>query len=141
MAGITVSFIADPKLAARVKEIARSDGVTQSQAAARAAALGAMLPMVARRTLRFVLEEGGEEAQKHLASAMAKAIAQVGNSVIERQLLARSREPGLVQDDGSEEEDAIRAVNAVRDYRKALADVPEEPSSDEEPAAPSGFGD
>ncbi len=63
MAGTTVSFIADPKLAARVKEIARSDGVTQSQAAARAAALGALLSPAARRTLRFVLDQGGEDAR------------------------------------------------------------------------------
>ena len=140
MAGTTVSFIADPKLAARVKEIARSDGVTQSQAAARASALGALLSPAARRTLRFVLEEGGEEAQKQLAVAIAKAIAQVGNSVIERQLLARSRETGLVQDD-SDEDDAKRAVDAVKDYRKALADVSPEPSSDEEPAPSDGFED
>lgn len=141
MAGTTVSFIADPKLAARVEDIARSDGVTRSQAAARASALGALLPPAARRTLRFVLAEGGDEAQKQLTIALAKAIAQVGNSVVERQLLARSREAGLIQDDGSEEEGALRAVDAVRDYRRALTDAPHEPSSDEEPAPSGGFGD
>ena len=141
MAGTTVSFIADPKLAARVKEIARSDGVTQSQAAARASALGALLSPAARRTLRFILQEGGEDAQKQLATAIAKAIAQIGNSVIERQLLARSRKTGSLQDDDSEEDDARKAVDAIKDYRKALADVSPEPSSDEDPAPSSGFAD
>ena len=127
LAGRTVSFVADPKLAARVKEIARSDGVTQSQAAARASALGALLSPAARRTLRFVLEEGGEDAQGQLEVAIAKAIAQVGNSVLERQLLARSR-AGSAADGGSEQDDASRAVLAVADHRKAFDVAAPEPS-------------
>jgi hypothetical protein len=50
VAGVTVSFVADPPLAARVKAIARADGVTPSQAAARAAAVGTLIPPSARRT-------------------------------------------------------------------------------------------
>ena len=123
MAGTTVSFVADPKLAARVKEIARSDGVTQSQAAARASALGALLPPAARRTLLFVLNEGGEEGQRQLGVALAKAVAQVGNAVLERQLLARSQAEGL----GSEEEDAQASVEAVATHRRELADAPDHP--------------
>ena len=136
MAGTTVSFIADPKLAARVKEIARSDGVTQSQAAARAAALGALLSPAARRTLRFVLDQGGEDAQRQLAGAVAKAIAQVSNAVIERQLLARSGAAG-----GNEEGDAREAVDAVAAYRRTHTETPPAPGSNERPVPSSGFGD
>ncbi len=141
MAGTTVSFIADPKLAARIKEIARSDGVTQSQAAARASALGAMLSPAARRTLRFVVEEGGEEAQRQLEVALAKAIAQVGNSVLERRLLARDRGAGAAGDGGGEEDDTRRAVAAVAEYRRAIAAIPSEPVSDVETASPGGGAD
>jgi len=98
MAGTTVSFVADPKLAARVKEIARSDGITQSQAAARASALGTLLPPAARRTFRVVLDEGSEETLDQLAVAIATAIAQIGNMVIERQLLAHAQAVGLDSD-------------------------------------------
>jgi len=137
MAGTTISLKADPRLAARVRAIARVDGITQSQAAERAAALGALLSPSARRALRFVLKEGGEEAQKQLAVAVAKAIAQVGNSVLERQLLARNREVGLLPDDHSEQDDASRATGGVKDYRKALADALPESSSDDEPEPPA----
>ena len=116
MAGTTVSFIADSKLAARVKEIARSDGITQSQAAARASALGTLLPPAARRTLRFIMDEGGEEAQQQLAILIARAIGQVGNAVIERQLLSRAQALGL--DPETEEELADRAAEAVADHRR-----------------------
>jgi hypothetical protein len=122
MAGTAVSFIADPTLATRLKEIARSDGVTQSQAAARVAALGALLPPAARRTLRFVLAEGGEEAREQLAAAVAKAIAQVGNVVIERQLLARAPALAAGSDRESEEELADRASRAVGDIRRLRGD-------------------
>src|SRR5260221_3184961 len=104
MAGTTVSFVADPKLAARIKEIAQSDGITQSQAAARALAFGALLPTAARRALRSVLEEGGEEAQKELAVVIAKAIGQVSNRVLERQLLERAKRLGLDSEAETEEE-------------------------------------
>jgi hypothetical protein len=132
MPGTTVSFIADAKLAARVKEIAKSDGVTQSQAAARASALGALLSPAARRTLRFVLD---------LGVALAKAIAQVGNSVLERQLLARSQAAGSSLDAQSEEADARRAVDAVAAYRNELADVSPESTLDKKPVSSSGGGD
>jgi hypothetical protein len=98
MAGVTVSFVADPKLAARIKEIARSDGVTPRQAVARASALGTLLAPAARRTLRFVLDEGGEDAQRQLAVLMTKTLALVGNTVVERQLLAHAQEQGLGSD-------------------------------------------
>ena len=122
MAGVTVSFVADPKLAARVKEIARSDGVTPSQAAARASALGALLPPAARRMLRFILEEGGDEAQQQLAAVMAKAIAQVGNMVVERQLLARAQALGLDPSWETEEELADEAARAVAEHRRQRGD-------------------
>ena len=138
MAGTTISFVADPNLAARIKDIAKSDGVTQSQAAARASALGTLLSPAARRTLRFVLGEGGEDGQRRLAVALAKAIAQVGHSVLEQQLLARSQAAGLPLHGDSEEEDARRAVDAVAQYRKAVADAPSEPVSDERLARSSG---
>ena len=140
MAGSTLSFVADPTLVARIKEIAKSDGVSQSQAAARASAFGAMLSPAARKTLRFALEEGGAEATEQLTVAIAKAIAQVGNMVLERQLLSRGRQAGP-DVDGSEEEDAKEAVDAVKSYRKARADVTSEPSPDGGPAPFGGFGD
>jgi hypothetical protein len=119
MAGVTVSFVADPDLAERVKQIARSDGVTASQAAARASALGTLLPASARRTLRFILAEGGEDAQQQLRVLMARAIAQVGNMVIERQLLARAQTLDLGDED--EADIAAQAVRAVADYRHQQA--------------------
>ena len=120
MAGTTVSFIADAALTARIREIARFDGVTQSQAAARASALGALLPPAARRTLRFVMDEGGDDARRQLAAVLAKAIAQVGNQVLERQLLARADAAGLASTE-TEEELAQLAVEAVADHRRQRA--------------------
>jgi hypothetical protein len=121
MAGSTLSFVADPRLVARVKEIARSDGVTQSQAAARASALGALLPPGARKTFRYVLEEGGEEAQKQLAAAIAKAVARVGNAMLERQLLAHAEAAGLPSGDEGEDDIARLSVEAVAENRRARA--------------------
>lgn len=118
VAGVTLSFVAGPALAARVKDIARSDGITPSQAAARASALGALLPAAARRTLRFVLTEGGDDAQRQLAALMTKAIAQVGNMVLERQLLAEVEKLGVSSCAESDQDLADQAVRAVEDYRR-----------------------
>jgi hypothetical protein len=118
MAGVTVSFVADPVLAARVKEIARADGVTPSQVAARATALGTLLPASARRTLRFLLTEGDADAKDQLAVLVAKAIAQVGNAVLERQLLARAQAPEPGTDKETEEDLAEQAVRAVAEYHR-----------------------
>ncbi len=120
MAGTTVSFIADAALTARIREIARSDGVTQSQAAARASALGALLPPAARRTFRFVIDEGGDDARRQLSAVLAKAIAQVGNQLLERQLLARASVAGLASTE-TEEELARLAVEAVADHHRQRA--------------------
>ena len=120
MAGTTVSFIADAALTARIREIARSDGVTQSQAAARASALGALLPPAARRTLRFVMDEGGDDARQQLAAVLAKAIAQVGNQVLEQQLLARADAAGVAATETEEELDQL-AVEAVGDHHRQRA--------------------
>jgi hypothetical protein len=117
MAGVTVSFVADPALAARVKDIARADGITPSQAAARASALGTLVPAAARRTLRFILAEGGEAAQRDLATLITRAIAQVGNQVLERRLLAEARPDAAVSEDAI----AAEAVQAVADYRRSAA--------------------
>jgi hypothetical protein len=114
MAGITVSFVADPALAARVKETARIDGVTQSQAAARAVASGILLSPAARRNLRFALEEGGAEAAGDLAVALSRAVAQAANAVIKRKLLEQAR---TAQVEPSSEEDILgEATLAVRRY-------------------------
>jgi hypothetical protein len=133
MAGVTVSFVADPILADRIREIARSDGVTPSQAAARASALGALLPASARRTLRFILTEGGSEEQRQLAVLMAKAIGQVGSVVLERQLLesAQAKGPGGEEETG--EDIDRKAVQAVKDYHREQREAngihgPEQPS-------------
>jgi hypothetical protein len=126
VAGVTVSFVADPVLAARVRQIAQSDGITASQAAARASALGALLPASARRTLRFVLAEGGEDAQRQLAVLMTKAIAQVGNLVVERRLLASAQERGLVSEGETEEDLAEQSVRAVADYGRERKEAHEQ---------------
>jgi hypothetical protein len=133
MAGVTVSFVADPVLADRVREIARSDGVTPSQAAARASALGVLLPASARRTLRFILTEGGSEDQRQLAVLMAKAIGQVGSMVLERQLLESARDGGLSGEEETEAEIDREAVQAVKDYHREQREAngihgPEQPS-------------
>lgn len=120
MPGVTLSFVADPALAARVRDIARSDGVTQSQAAARASAVGALLPASARRSLRFLLQDGGDQAQRDLAALLTRAIAQAANAAIERQLLAAA--PTAAPE--SEEALAEQAVRAVADYRRDQAGRP-----------------
>lgn len=121
MAGETLSFVASPRLTARIRDIARSDGVTPSKAAARAAALGAMLPAAARRTLRFVLTEGDEDARKQLTDLVTKAVAQVGNATIERQLLAQAQKLGPHAGVETEDELAEQSVRAVADYRREQA--------------------
>jgi len=118
MAGVTLSFVANPALVGRVKDIAGSDGITPSQAAARASALGALLAASARRTLRFVLTEGGDDAQRQLAELLTKAIAQVGNRVLERQRLARAAALGVDAGAATDEALADQAVRAVEDYRR-----------------------
>ena len=120
MAGTTVSFMADPALAACIGEIARVDGVTRNQAAARASALGVLLSPAARRALRLVLDEGGNDARQLLAVALAKAVAQVGNRVLERQLLAHADVDGLASAE-TEEEVVRSAVKAVADHRRKRA--------------------
>jgi len=119
VAGVTVSFVAEPGLAARVREVARVDGVTQSQAAARAVAVGVLLPPAARRSLRLVMEEGGVEDQNELAAELSRAVNIVAHGVLDRQLkeLARARggEPP------SEEEILEEATNAVRRYAERKA--------------------
>ena len=135
MAGTTVSFIADPALAARIREIARSDGVTQSQAAARASALGTLLPPAARRTLRFVMDEGGDDARRHLSAVLAKAGAQVGNQVLERQLLARADAAGLASVETEEELDQLAAEAVGDHHRQRAGDALE--TGDRQEATPS----
>jgi hypothetical protein len=117
MAGRTVSFIADPSLEERVAEIARADGVTRSQAAARASAFGTLLPTAARRAGRFVLEEGDDEAQRQLTAGIAKAIARASNVLLERRLLAQAEVRGRTSNETEEQLEA-RAVGAVAAYRK-----------------------
>ncbi len=112
MAGVTVSFVAEPELAARVKEAARIDGVSQNQAAARAAASGVLLSAAARRNLRFALEQGGVEAQRELAAALSRAVTQVANLVLKRQLLEQARASG--REPATEAEILDEASDAVR---------------------------
>jgi hypothetical protein len=125
MAGVTLSFVADAALVARVKDIARSDGITASQAAARTSALGALLPTAARGTLRFLLTEGGVEAERQLATLVTKAIGRVGNTVLERQLLARAQALGVDPGAQSDEDLADQAVQVVEAYRREQQDLAE----------------
>ncbi len=118
MAGVTVSFIAEPDLVARVKEAARTDGVSLSQAAARAAASGVLLSPAARRSLRFALEEGGLEAQRDLGIALSRAVTLVANAVVKRKLLERSRATGAAP--SSEEEIVEEATDVVARHRERL---------------------
>jgi hypothetical protein len=110
-AGVNLSFVAEPDLAARVKEAARIDGVSQSQAAARAAASGVLLSAAARRSLRFALEHGGPEARHDLSIALSRAVTQVANAVIKRQLLEKARASGL--EPPAEQDILDEAVSAV----------------------------
>ena len=124
MAGVTLSFVAEPELVARVKETARIDGVTASHAAARAAAFGVLLSPAARRSLRFVLEEGGVEATRDLAVSLSRAVAQVANSVLKRQLLDQARNASL---ESSSEEDVLNeATAAVRRHLDGRDETPSE---------------
>jgi hypothetical protein len=94
VAGVNVSFVAEPELADRVNEAARIDGVSRSQAAARAAASGVLLSAAARRSLLFTLGQGGPEARQELSIALSRAVTQVANSVIKRQLLEKALASG-----------------------------------------------
>lgn len=135
MAGRTVSFVADAGLVQRIHEIARADGITPSQAAARASLLGTLLPASARRALRFVLAEGGEDARRQLTVQMTKIIAQISNMVLERQLLERAQALGVNADAETEEELAEQAVRAVSDYRQGQQEA--QPAAEaREPAGP-----
>jgi len=116
-AGKTVSFIAEPSHEERVAEIARADGVTRSQAAARISALGVLPPTAARRAARFILEEGDDEAQRQLSTALAKAIARTSHALLERKLLGQADARGLTTNETEEELEA-HAVDAVATYRK-----------------------
>jgi hypothetical protein len=111
VAGVNLSFVAEQDLADRVKEAARIDGVSQSQAAARAAALGVLLSAAARRNVRFALEQGGAAARQDLSLAVSRAVTQVADAVIKRQL----REKALVSAAAppTEEEILDEAVGAV----------------------------
>ncbi len=110
MAGVTMSFVADPELAAKVKEAARIDGVSQSQAAARAVASGVLLSAGARRNLRFALEEGGVDAQRALATELSRAVVQVANDVLTRKLMERAR---LKDGEPPSEDDIQEEANAA----------------------------
>jgi hypothetical protein len=116
-AGKTLSFIADASHENRVAEIARADGVTRSQAAARISALGVLPPPSARRAARFILEEGDEEAQRQLSMALAKAIARTSNALLERKLLDQAETRGLTTDETEAALEA-HAIDAVAAYRK-----------------------
>jgi plasmid stabilization system protein ParE len=76
MAGTTVSFVADRGLVERVQEIAKADGVSQSQAAARASAFGALLPSASRilaDAARMGRNHGGE-TEEDLAHMSVEAV-------------------------------------------------------------------
>ena len=139
MAGVSLSFVASPRVAERIREIAGSDGITASQAVARSLALGVGLPSSARRTLRFVLSEGGEEARSQLISEVTKAIARVGNSVVEARLRTHAKAHGSGVLGETEEELAAQAVQAVADYRREQTTAaPIRKAGVREPSA--GFG-
>lgn len=114
MAGVTVSFVANPALAAQMKEIASADGISASQAVARASALGAMLPASARRAFRRILDAGDHEAHRELAVLVARAIAQTGNNMVQRQLLKRAEKE--TSENMNEEALVRESVVAVQDY-------------------------
>jgi hypothetical protein len=94
MAGVTVSFVAEPELAAR------------------AAASCVLLSAAARRNLRFAWEQGGAEAPRELAAALSRTVTQVANSVLKWQLLeharASEREPATEAEILDEASDPVR---------------------------------
>src|SRR5277367_2554029 len=118
MAGINMSFVVAPEVAERLQSAARVDGVTPSRATSLAVILGAFLPAHARRLLRFIVEEGGDEAVRDLQDRVTRAISVVGNSVLERQLLERAQERGALPADTTEEEDAAESAELVRQARR-----------------------
>lgn len=118
MAGGHLSFVADPSLVSRVKEIARADGTTASKAAARAAALGTMLPAASRRTLQKILADGNDEVRQALVALLTRAVAQAGNMMVEQQLLEAARAKGLGTGPQDEHALAEEAALAVDEYRR-----------------------
>jgi hypothetical protein len=115
-AGVNLSFVAEPELAERVKEAARIDGVSQSQALARAATSGVLLSAAARRNLRFALDQGGAAARHDLSTALSRAVTQVANAVIKAQLQAQATASGVVPP--AEQDILHEAVDAVRRHTK-----------------------
>src|SRR4051812_33787593 len=136
MAGVNMSFVVAPEVAERLQSAARADGVTPSRATSLAVILGAFLPAHARRLLRFIVEEGGDEAVRDLQDRVTRAISAVGNSVLERQMLERARERGARPGDTTEEEDAADSVELVRQARRELAEAR---VKDEGPRGPGGW--
>jgi hypothetical protein len=116
-----MSFVADPELAAKVKEAARIDGVSQSQAAARAVASGVLLSAGARRNLRFALEEGGVDAQRALATELSRAVVQVANDVLTRKLMERARLKG---GEPPSEDDIQEEANAAVRRHMGITETP-----------------
>lgn len=118
MAGVSMSFVADPSLAAQMKEIARIDGISTSQAAARASAFGALVPAAARRTLRRVMEEGDDAVRQELVAQISQAIGRAGQLTVERRLLNTAI--GLHGDrpESTEEELAAEAVRLVESVER-----------------------
>jgi hypothetical protein len=114
MADVNMSFVVTPEVAERLQSAARADGVTPSRATSLAVILGAFLPAHTRRLLRFIVEEGGDEAVRDLQERVTRAISVVGNSVLERQLLERARERGARPAETTEDEDAADSVELIR---------------------------
>jgi hypothetical protein len=122
-----------PDLALRVREAARIDGISQSQAAARAVSCGVLLSPAARRNLRFLLAEGGPDAERDLADALSRAVAQVANDAIKKQLLDQARKAGT--EPPAEAAILDEAAAAVRRHRNRQSAAPS--GSEKAPA----FGD
>lgn len=116
-AGVTVSFVAPPELVARLQSIASADGVSASKAASMAVMVGLLLTAPARRTFRFVQNEGGQEACLQLRDRISRAVAAVGSGVLERQLLAHGAQQAE-QAELSEDKMAAEAVAVVRQHRR-----------------------
>lgn len=133
MAGVNISFVVAPEVAERLQSAARADGVTASRATSLAIIPGAFLPAHARRLLRFIVEEGGEDAVRELQEGVTRAISLVGNAVLERQLRDRARQRGAPAADTTEEADAADAVELVRQVRRQRAAARHR---DEEPRGP-----
>jgi hypothetical protein len=99
--------------------------------------LGVLLSAAARRNVRFALEQGGAAARQDLSLAVSRAVTQVADAVIKRQL--REKALASAAAPPTEEEILDEAVGAV-DRNTRRQDAIQDTEAESSPARRSKIG-